>query len=182
MGLSSSLPVQRAGPTADHAVASLERRVAAVADRTTGLRRLAARLAGPGRQGEALSARQQRRRESSRPPSDHERTLWRGLRAAPATGDRPRDRRLAAAGGDGLEAGGLPSERRTRGIRGARAGARLHERPGSRSTSRWPSPGRQRVHDAHGSGRRVSTGSIPTSCSGTSGAMPSKKLGITAAT
>ena len=44
---------------ADHAVAPTEWRVVAVGDRLAGLLGLAARLASPGRQSEALSAGQQ---------------------------------------------------------------------------------------------------------------------------
>ena len=53
------LPVQRSRTVADHAVAPAERRVVAVGDRLTRLLGLAARLAGPGRQSEAVPAGQQ---------------------------------------------------------------------------------------------------------------------------
>ena len=53
------LPVQRSRTVADHAVAPAERRVVAVGDRLARLLGLAARLAGPGRQSEALPAGQQ---------------------------------------------------------------------------------------------------------------------------
>ena len=52
-------PVQRSRTVADHAVAPAERRVAAAGDRLAGILGLAARLAGPGRPGEALPAGQQ---------------------------------------------------------------------------------------------------------------------------
>ena len=53
------LPVQRSRTVADHAAAPAERRVVAVGDRVARLLGLAARLAGPGRQGQALPAGQQ---------------------------------------------------------------------------------------------------------------------------
>ena len=51
--------VQRPRTVADHAFAPPERRVVAVGNRPTGLLGLAARLAGPGRQSEALPVGQQ---------------------------------------------------------------------------------------------------------------------------
>ena len=53
------LPVQRSWTVADHAVAPAKRGVVTVGDRVAWILGLAARLAGPGRQGEALPAGQQ---------------------------------------------------------------------------------------------------------------------------
>ncbi len=53
------LPVQRSRTVADHGGAAPERGVAAAGDRPARLLGLAARLAGPGRQGDALPAGQQ---------------------------------------------------------------------------------------------------------------------------
>ena len=58
---------------------------------------LAARLAGPGRPGEALPPGQQRRRQLPRASGDHQRALRRRRGAAPQAGAAPRDRRVAAA-------------------------------------------------------------------------------------
>ena len=52
-------PVQRSRAAADHAAAPRQRRVAAAGDRPAGLLGLAARLAGRGRQSEAVPAGQQ---------------------------------------------------------------------------------------------------------------------------
>ncbi len=51
-----------------------------------GLLGLVARLAGPGRPGEALSARQQRRRELPRASRDYQRAVWRRARVTPQAG------------------------------------------------------------------------------------------------
>ena len=52
-------PYQRSWTIADHAAAPAKRGVVAVGDRVAWILRMAARLAGPGRPGEALSAGQQ---------------------------------------------------------------------------------------------------------------------------
>ncbi len=65
-------PVQRSGTAAHHGRAPPQRRVAAAGDRPARVLRLAARLAGPGGPGEALSAGQQRRRQRALAPGHHE--------------------------------------------------------------------------------------------------------------
>ena len=170
-----ALPLQRSRTVADHALAPGERRVVAAGDRPARLLGLAARLAGPGRQGEALSAGQQRRGELPGPPGDHQRAVRRRAGAAPAAGDGPRDRRMAAARRARPPAGGLPSERRARGLRRAGAGPRFHaRRPGSLSTSRWPSPGRETCSRPTPRWPPGSTVSLRPSSSNTSAAMPSR--------
>ena len=104
------LPVQRSRTIADHALAPAKRGVAAVGNRVAWILGLAARLAGAGRQGEALPAGQQRRGQLSRSSRDHQRALWRRAGVAPQAGNAAGDRRMAAAARAGAPAGGLSPE------------------------------------------------------------------------
>ena len=142
-------------------VARGERRVAAAGDRLARVLGLAARLAGPGRPGEALPAGQQRRGELPRSSRDHQRTLRRRPGAAPQAGTGARHRRLAAAARPRHPAGGLPPERRPRGLRRAGARAELHggDRAAVRRRAGRHASG-QPVHHPHSRARPASTASL----------------------
>src|ERR1019366_7128199 len=105
-----SLPVQRSRTVADHAVAPTKRGVVAVGDRVARILGLAARLAGPGRQGEALPSGQQRRGQLPRSSRDYQRALWGRAGIAPETGDALGDRRMAAAARARAPTGGVSPE------------------------------------------------------------------------
>ena len=87
-----------------------ERGVVAAAARPARLPDLAARLAGSGRQSEALPAGQQRCGELPAVSRDHQRALRRRAGPAPHAGAGARDRRMAVARRARHRAGSLPSE------------------------------------------------------------------------
>ena len=150
--LSAELALVPAG----HAGARSRRRVAAPGGGRPGPQGLPARVAGAGRPHDALPARRQRSRQQSRRPRDHQRAVRRWAGTASDAGDHPRDRRLVPAAAARSAARRVPPQRGARGVRGARAGARLHGgyRPAVRRRARRDTRG-EPVHDAHAGGRGI---------------------------
>ena len=146
----SPLSVQRSRPAPDHPGARPGRRMAPGVGRAAGLPDLAPRVAGAGRAGHALPARQQRPRQSAGHPRHHQRAVRRRARAAPAPGARAGDRGVAPAARPAPGAGGLPPQRRPCRLRGPGARPDLHggQRPALRRGPRGHA-GRQPVHHAH---------------------------------
>ncbi len=127
-----------------------------LAARPAGLPDLAARLAGSGRPGEAVPARQQRCSELCTLPGDHQRALRRRTVPAPDAGAGVGDRRLAAARRARHRAASLPPERRACGVR--RAGTRAQFPAGERAAFRRCAgrhAGRQSLYHPHRGGRRL---------------------------
>ena len=106
-------------------------------------------VARPPRPREALSARHRSRRERALGSRAVGAPLRRRSRDARPAGDHPRHRRRAGAEGDGLDAGRLAPERRTRRVRRAAADSRPDRARRDRSTSALEEVRRTTVFTTH---------------------------------
>ncbi len=134
----------------------LGRHAIARGHRTARTRAAVAHLAGRRRPRGALPARQRRPAQLPVRSRHHGPAVRRRRRDAFHAGDRARHRRLARAAGARHRRRRLPSQRRPRGARDARASAHVRRRSAVRFLHRTVGhAGRQRVHDPHAGRGRV---------------------------
>ena len=136
---------------------ALRRRRAA--RRSIGPRRGVARAA---RAREAISARYRPRGERALGSAALGPPLWRRSRDAGPAGNHSRHRRRPRPPSARIDAVGLPSERRARGLRGAAADPRVHRRRQVVRRGARGSPAHDDLHDAHAGARPGTTRSRST--------------------